>query len=302
MLERYTDVPVLGVVGRDESLEVHERHLGLTPPGEVGEVDRVIERLRSRVMSSVELEKIKVIAQETNALEIDKTVGVSVGETSSVRIGIARDGAFGFYYPDDLEMLQSLGAELIYFDATKDPRLPELDGVFIGGGFPETHMAKLQANESLRDDIATRARAGLPIYAECGGLMYLTRSISWKGERFEMVGVIEADTIMHDRPQGRGLVELEETEHHPWALDDGAERGNGIAAHEFHYAALSNIDEGIRFAYRVKRGAGIDGVNDGIVYRNILASFTHLRNSSRSPWARRFIKFVVKRKQRNGKM
>ena len=310
VLERYTDVPVLGVVGRDESLEVRERHLGLTPPGEVGEVDNIIERLRAMVRQDVDLDKIQVIAQQTRDLEFAIPAASFSSDGDSVRIGIVRDRAFGFYYSDDLEMLESLGAKLIYFDATKDAKLPEVDGLFIGGGFPETHMAELEANKSLRADIAARAEAGLPIYAECGGLMYLTRSISWEGRRFEMVGAIDADTVMNEKPQGRGLVQLQETEHHPWAADneklDYAMHGGQdedaplIAAHEFHYAGLCNLGDEVRYAYRVKRGAGIDGLNDGIVHRNILASFTHLRNSARVSWARRFIGFVRRCKQRKG--
>ncbi len=296
VLEHYTDIPVLGAVGRDKRLEVRERHLGLTPPSEAGKVDEIIERLRVKATDSIDLERIRKIAREAPGLEFDEERHRHIGAGAKVRIGVARDRAFGFYYADDLEMLESQGAELIYFDTISAPALPDVDGLFIGGGFPETHMEELEANKSLRADIAAKAEAGLPIYAECGGLMYLTRSISWNGRKFDMVGAIEADTIMHDRPQGRGLVVLEETGDHPWASGNGLGAGSRIAAHEFHYAGLNNIDKEYPFAYRVNRGAGIDGAHDGIVHRNILASFAHLRDSSQCSWARRFVRFVQQRK------
>ena len=138
----------------------------------------------------------------------------------SIRIAVARDSAFGFYYADDLEAFERAGAKLCFFDAISDSRLPDADGLFIGGGFPETQAAALEANAELRADIARKIRAGLPTYAECGGMMYLARSIQWKGVSHKMVGVIPADAVMHDRPQGRGLVLLQETEKSPWHSDE----------------------------------------------------------------------------------
>jgi cobyrinic acid a,c-diamide synthase len=217
-----------------------------------------------------------------------------------LRIAVARDTAFGFYYPDDLEALEAERAELVFFNTLRDARLPEADGLIIGGGFPETQMAALAANRGLRTGIRRAAEAGLPIYAECGGLMYLTRSIAWGSQVHEMVGFIPADTVMRSTPQGRGLVVLEETGASPWptagqtAATDGEFR---IPAHEFHYAALEGLDPATRFAYRVRRGHGIDGQHDGIVKGNMLAGFCHLHATERSGcWARRFVAFVRDRK------
>ncbi len=138
-----------------------------------------------------------------------------------VRIAIARDSAFGFYYPSDLEAFELAGTELCFFDALSDSRLPDADGLFIGGGFPETQAAELEANASLRADIAQKIAQGLPAYAECGGMMYLCRSIRWKGASHQMAGVIPADAVMHSRPQGRGLAVLEETAFAPWPATEG---------------------------------------------------------------------------------
>jgi len=292
-MERYTDVPVLGAIGRNPELVVRERHLGLTTPDETTALDGTIGRLRQAVEQGVDLDRILQLARGARA-NFDRGLPPP-GERAAkpnIRIAVARDTAFGFYYPDDLEALQRAGAELVFFNALGDTRLPDADGLFIGGGFPETQMATLAANRELMARIRRAAENGLPIYAECGGLMYLTRSIAWNSERHEMVGFIAADTVMHARPQGRGLVVLEETGASPWPKADKP-AGPRIPAHEFHHAALERLDPASRFAYRVVRGRGIDGQHDGIVKGNVLAGFCHLRSTERSGcWARRFVGFV----------
>jgi cobyrinic acid a,c-diamide synthase len=301
-LERYTDVPVIGAVGRDHKLFVEERHLGLTTPDETEALDETISRLRRAVEQGVDLDRLVEIARSAPADWVASSDIAAFGaETASsvrpdLRIAVARDAAFGFYYPDDLEALQQAGAELVFFDALRDTRLPDADGLFLGGGFPETQMPKLAANRSLRVQIRQAAQSGLPIYAECGGLMYLTRSITWGSQVHEMVGFIPADTVMYPVPQGRGLVVLEETDASPWprnATPAVEGRGSRLYAHEFHYAALKNLDAATRFAYRVIRGQGIDGRHDGIVKGNVLAGFCHLRSTERGGcWAHRFVDFV----------
>lgn len=297
-IEHYTDLPVIGAIGRDASLVVRERHLGLTTPGETAQLDEVVDRLRRTVEQGIDLGRVLAVARGAPATVCtDNALGKVEGAAvkPDLRIAIARDTAFGFYYADDLEALERAGAELVFFDVLRDERLPDADGLFIGGGFPETQMAALAANKSLRADIRAAAEGGLPVYAECGGLMYLTRSIRWGAEMQEMVGFIPADTVMHDAPQGRGLVLLEETEDSPWrgAPSVPGEAKRRIPAHEFHYAGLERLDPATCFAYRVVRGRGIDGRHDGIVKGNVLASFSHLRSTAASGcWARRFVGFV----------
>ncbi|MHA1165117.1 MAG: cobyrinate a,c-diamide synthase, partial [Alphaproteobacteria bacterium] len=147
-------------------------------------------------------------------------------------------------------------------------------------------------NASLKSEIRKAAQNGLPIYAECGGMMYLCRSISWRGESRQMAGVIPADAVMYDKPQGRGLVRLEETVAAPWPLPAGASAPAQFTAHEFHYAALENFPADMKFAYRVLRGKGIKGRQDGIVFGNVLANFCHLRDTNMNHWAERFTAFV----------
>ena len=213
-----------------------------------------------------------------------------------IKLGIARDAAFAFYYPADLEALRQHGAELVAIDTLKDAHLPEVDGLFIGGGFPEVHMQALEANRSLRTEIRQAIDAGMPMYAECGGLMYLSRSLSWKNKRCEMVGAIPADTVMHDRPQGRGYIKLRETGKLPWPAIGAKDPGLEIRAHEFHYSTLENVPANLDYAYEVTRGTGIDGKHDGIVYRNVVACYTHMRDVGGNNWTARFVEFV--RRQR----
>ena len=208
-----------------------------------------------------------------------------------LRLGIARDSAFGFYYPGDLEALRAAGAELVFFDALRDKRLPAVDALFIGGGFPETHMDALAANAALRAEVRAAIEAGMPAYAECGGLMYLARSIEWNGRRAEMAGVLPADIVMHARPVGRGYVHLRETGRGPWAARPAGAPAL-VRAHEFHYSSVENLAPGLAFAYDVERGYGIDGRHDGIVYRNLLASYAHLRDVAEHRWAQRFVEFA----------
>ena len=298
-LERYTDLKVLGVVGRSADLTVVERHLGLTTPQETAGVDAVIAHLGETIAAGVDLDALIDLAA-TPAHGHRPTVAPIVVETkpavsvaAPVTIGVVRDEAFCFYYRDDLEALERAGARLEFFSALTTPELPKVDGLFIGGGFPESHIGALAANVGLKRDIARASAEGLPIYAECGGLMYLARSIAWKGEVGEMVGVVPGDAVVHDRPQGRGLVVIEETAAMPWAPP--AEAGNGpvrVRAHEFHYARLENLAAGCRFAYRVVRGDGITGKDDGLVVANTLASFTHLRDTDAAHGAARFVAFV----------
>jgi len=305
-LERYTGVPVIGAIGRDSTLVIKERHLGLTTPNEMATLDEMIGRLRLAVERGVDLDRVLEIAHGAPITQFPgtssaPTIIISGAQQSAtvslkLRIAVARDTAFGFYYPDDLEALEEAGAELIFFDALRDAQFPQADGLFIGGGFPETQMQALAANKGLRAQVRRAAEAGLPIYAECGGLMSPPRSITCGSELHEMVGFIPADTVMHATPQGRGLVVLEETDASPWPRADRPGIAAGrlcIPAHEFHYAALERLDPATRFAYRVVRGHGIDGRHDGIVKGNVLGSFSHLRSTVHSGcWADRFVAFV----------
>ena len=291
-VEEYTDIPVLGAVGRSNDLEIGERHLGLTTPSETGMIEKLIDTLGQRMTESIDLDVLLTIANTASTLEYSappQTAKFAAG----LRIGVARDTAFGFYYPDDLDAFKAAGAELVFFDTINDAHLPDVDALFIGGGFPETSMTALQANSDMRADLKIAIENGLPAYAECGGLMYLCRTLTWHSETTEMVGVIPGDAIMCERPQGRGHTLLSASADCPWQINDGT-----IKAHEFHYAKVDNLPADTKFGFDVTRGAGISGAHDGIVVNNLMAGFCHMRNTASNPWVERFLRHVLSCKAR----
>lgn len=294
VIEHYTDVPVIGAVHHDQRLEIVERHLGLMPSNEAEAATRRVNEIGEIVGSQVDLDKLLAIAASAPPLPAPARRSAEAPSSVSlpkVRIGWARDKAFSFYYADDLDALRAAGAELVPLDTLHDAHLPEVDGLFIGGGFPESFMSELEANTTLREEIASAIENGMPVYAECGGLMYLARTLTWHGEKCKMVGVIPGDVVMHEKPVGRGYVCLNETGANPWPTLAGP--APEVRGHEFHYSSLDNLDtSGLKFAYEVKRGHGIDGRHDGIVYKNLLASYAHLRSLGAYNWAARFIAFV----------
>ena len=291
VIEHYTDVRVLGALRHDDTLVITERHLGLVPSNEARDAQTQIGRLADAAAREVDLDRLLVIAASAHPLPAPAAAtGVARRARQDVRIGIARDRAFGFYYQDDLEALAAAGASLVPFDALEDRALPAVDGLFIGGGFPESAMDALEANASLRHDIRAALEAGLPAYAECGGLMYLARSLAWRERTCAMVGALPCDVVMHDKPVGRGYVELAETAACPWPMRHGS--ATTIRAHEFHYSSVVNLPASTEFAYDVRRGHGVDGRHDGIVNRNIVASYAHRRSVGGDDWATRFVAFV----------
>jgi len=290
VIEHYTDLRVVGAVQRCDELVISERHLGLVPSNELGSSQAHIERMAQLIRDQVDLGLVGDLAASAAVPPARPETGDTPEVVDRVRIGYASDSAFGFYYAGDLEALRQAGAELVPFSPLADRDLPLCDGLFLGGGFPETHMDQLEGNAPMREAVAAFIERGGPVYAECGGLMYLCDSLTWGGKTRKMSGVIPAGVTMHPKPQGRGYVRLRETSAHPWPLSaDGSEP---ISAHEFHYSSLDPVPEGMAFAYRVERGYGLDGAHDGIRYRNLLASYAHLRDTRSHPWATRFVKFV----------
>lgn len=294
-VEHYTDIKVLGAVQNNPEMEIEERHLGLMPSNESGEAEQQIGRIRDLVAEQVDLATLLGIAERGVGLGVGAIHESLLPYAGELRIGICQDPAFGFYYPGDLDALQQAGAQLVPINTLQDTALPNIDGLFIGGGFPETHMQQLAANASMRESIRNAIDNGLPTYAECGGLMYLSRSLIWNGQQAPMVGVIPGDAVMHTKPQGRGYVKLQETADMPWP---GGDTLHTINAHEFHYSRLENLTATGKFAYRMQRGTGIDGQHDGWIYRNLLASYTHMRDTAQFRWAQRFVEFI-RQTQRN---
>ena len=293
VVEHYTDIPVVGAVHRHEDLELTERHLGLVPSNEAKLAASRIESIKKHVAEQVDLEKIIAIANSAPELpkgQNNDTLTITPVETP-MRLGIICDAAFGFYYADDLDTVKSYGVEIVEIDALHDQKLPNIDGLFIGGGFPETHLKSLHENKTFRDSIHAAIENGLPTYAECGGLMYLCRNIQWNDKDYDMVGIIPATAKMHAKPQGRGYIQLKQSNAHPW-IDAKTNTDTIIPAHEFHYSDITPLPADSLFAFEVKRGTGINGEHDGYVYKNLLACYAHQRHTAANPWIKDFIHFV----------
>lgn len=285
VIEHYTDVAVIGAVQHDPSMQIAERHLGLVPANEQEAARLSIQHVGERVAEQVDLARFMAIADSSTPYHALDTPSKQA-PAECLRIGIAHDQAFGFYYSEDLDSLRAEGVELIDIDTLKAPELPVLDGLIIGGGFPEVFMDQLESNASLRLQIRHAIEAGLPTYAECGGLMYLSKSLSWQGHTRQMVGLVPGDTVMHERPVGRGYAILKPTGNDRWQESDN------IPAHEFHYSSLENLPADSIYAYHVKRGHGIDGTHDGYQLYNLLAGYVHRRGSGARGWIHPFLQQV----------
>ena len=297
VIEQYTDIAVIGAVPRLDELNITERHLGLIPSNEATNTNDVISTISAVIEKHVDLDLLLKISSQAQSLPKTSYQLNTNQKPSTLKIGIARDAAFGFYYPGDLNAFRAEGVELVEFDTLKDKNLPDVDAVFIGGGFPESWMDELEANKSLRVQIKERIESGMPAYAECGGLMYLCKNVFWKDKQSEMVGVIDADIIMNKRPQGRGYVCLKRTTDFLWKKNIADDDNTQISAHEFHYSGFKDIESvesnpSIKYAYEMKRGSGISGMHDGLIYKNLLANYAHLRDTSRYHWVSDFVEFI----------
>lgn len=285
VIEYYTDVEVLGAVQHDVSMQIAERHLGLVPANEQDAARLRVQHVGERVAEQVDLARFMAIADSSPQYQA-LAIPITQVSTERLRIGIAHDQAFGFYYNEDLDSLRSANVDLINIDTLHAENLPVLDGLIIGGGFPEVFMTDLEANVSLRTQIYRAIEAGLPTYAECGGLMYLSKSLNWQGQTRQMVGLVPGETVMHERPVGRGYAILQPTG------DDHWQEYENIPAHEFHYSSLENLPADSIYAYQVKRGHGIDGLHDGYQLHNLLAGYVHRRGSGARGWITPFLKQV----------
>ncbi len=293
-IKTYTDLEVLGALPELDGELLREEHLGLVPRVEDANARNTVEQLATIVDDHIDVEKLLPAAVQnpssTASVETLGRVSRRNTATEGLRIGIAQDEAFCFYYPGDLARMRALGAELCFFDTLRDAAVPAVDAVMLGGGFPERWMHKLSQNKTMRESVCAFVDSGKPLYAECGGLMYLCRSLEWGAERVALCGVLPADVTMRAKPQGRGYVRLAQSGHAPWGIVGD---GEPLRAHEFHYSAMGLCDIDCQYAYAVERGFGVDGSHDGIIHGNVLASYAHLRHTAASPWVDNFVAWAA---------
>ncbi|MDR3599132.1 MAG: hydrogenobyrinic acid a,c-diamide synthase (glutamine-hydrolyzing) [Desulfosporosinus sp.] len=295
-IEEFCKIPVVGAIPKDVNLCIPDRHLGLVTNREMPETDKLLDYLADVISKHVDLPQVLALARSAPELpQFGETLILNLAnykpenKALTPKIGIIQDAAFSFYYPENLEALKSMGADVIPINALLDSQLPEdLDGLYIGGGFPEVFAAELEGNKLLRGEIRRAGEEGLPIYAECGGLMYLGRSILTPSRNFEMVGLLPFDTQMETKPQGHGYTIMKANSDQLW-FDEETE----IKGHEFHNSRLINLALDIKFGLTVKRGHGIDGLHDGISYKNVFGAYNHIHALGCPEWAERMVKLAT---------
>ena len=275
-------IPVLGAIPRIEATRLlPQRHLGLVTPEEFPDREALRAAWEKMFEGRLEFEKLWQLAGEASQLPLLAPPRPGPPEGKGLKIGYLRDSAFTFYYPENLDVLSAAGAELFPLSALAANSLPDdLDALYLGGGFPETHGEALAANRSFLASLRSAAEGGLPIYAECGGLMLLSRAILWQGRRHAMAGVLPFEVQVSARPQGHGYTELcVDAENAFFPL------GTVLRGHEFHYSAILP-GSGLRgTACQVRRGVGCGSGRDGVVVGHVWASYTHLHARATLEWA-----------------
>ncbi len=284
-IEKYAELPVLGCLYRDEALHIPERHLGLIP-AEEQEYNAFRDELAQQITAGIDIESIIKIADEAGALpHFEPAIFSLPPDKPRVRIGVAQDKAFSFYYQDNLDILAHLGAELAFFSPLKDDDLPaNIAGLYLGGGFPEVFAEQLAGNVALKQAVNQASAAGMPIYAECGGLLYLTKGIiDGDGKQYPMLGLIEAQSRVQKKRQALGYVDIK-------VLRDNilSKKGDSLRGHEFHWSSLEGISDNSH-AYELRSSRTIKPRTEGIVQDNLLASYVHLHFASCPKLAENFI-------------
>jgi len=289
-IERYAKVPVIGAIPRIGHSEFPERHMGLTPFQEHPEVYEAIEKTRILIESHIDIDRVIEIANPIAPLKKPKPIKYKI-TPKRVRIGVIRDSCFQFYYPENFDALRERGAELIEISAINDKALPDIDALYIGGGFPETHAVTLSKNKSFRNAIKAKVEAGLPVYAECGGLMYLGRSLRIGGKTYQMADILPISFVLKEKPEAHGYTLIEVERENPFY-----KKGTTIRGHEFHYSKVIEIDKGGQsyLAFKMLRGVGIVDKMDALCYKNVFATYTHIHVLGTPQWADGMINAALK--------
>lgn len=284
-IEKNTNIPVLGFLPKDKALNLDERHLGLVPAREKKLSRGIAKRLLNMVEANIDIDRVIKISRQSRPLAgIRSGIFNAKPARSKARIAVAKDEAFNFYYQDNLDILEQLGGRIVEFSPLRDSNLPkDIAGVYIGGGFPELFASGLSKNIKLKYDILKKAKQGLPVYAECGGLMYLVeRLIDFKGRSFPMAGLFKGAARMGRGLQGLGYIKLRCIKNNILS-----ERGGSIKAHIFHWSYLDRLGPHASFAYKIEKNGKV--FYDGLIKDNILAGYSHIHFASDITIAKNFI-------------
>ncbi len=291
-IQRISNIPVLGVVPSMTLKNFPQRHLGLLPIQEHPASLEFVEEARIIAENSLDLDEIEKAAQlakNLTAISIQRENPLS--HFTSVKIGVLRDSAFQFYDPENIEALVFRGASIIEISALDESNtLPEIDALYIGGGFPETNADRLAGNKLFRDSVKSFVQSGGPVYAECGGFMFLAKELVVDHQTFPMADVFPVRSILNKRPQGLGYVELRARSENPFFS-----AGSVLRGHEFHYSTMILDDAGPHpWPFDVLRGRGIDGNHDGLCVKNALGLYAHIHALGEPAWADALIRKAEK--------
>jgi cobyrinic acid a,c-diamide synthase len=299
-IQQFCGIPVFGAIPKLQSEDFPERHMGLVTSAEHGSSIQALDAVRNMAQAHVNLDDLyqAVIKDCRDAASVKKTrtgglrsavsVPVSPSSDPKVVVGVIRDSAFQFYYPDNLEALENAGAKLVFISPLTQDRLPDVDALYMGGGFPETHAPQLAENRSFRDHLNTLARNGLPIYAECGGLIFLGQSICLHGHEYAMSGILPIWFGLALKPQGHGYTRVKVVHKNPFFPV-----GEVLKGHEFRYSKILNIRyQDPDMAFFMERGKGIEDKKDGFHKYNTFGTYTHIHALGSVSWAPSLIKLA----------
>jgi cobyrinic acid a,c-diamide synthase len=292
-VESCCGLPILGAIPRNASAELlPSRHLGLVTPHEHPAPESLARDLLAFVNGRLDIDGLLEISRGAPPIETPPQAPSEPVSAAGLLVGYLNDSAFCFYYPENLEALRAAGATLIPISPLLAAELPpDLDALYIGGGFPETHARRLSENAGFLASLQCRAREGMPVYAECGGLMLLSRAIAWQGTRYPMAAVLNFDVEVLKAPQGHGYIEL--TVDRPNGFFPA---GTRLRGHEFHYSRIILDGDAPPTACSVSRGVGCFSGRDAVTVGNVWAGYTHLHALATPEWARAFLRAAASAK------
>ncbi len=289
-IKKYCSIQIVGAIPRFKNLKMPERHMGLLPYQEHERIEEAKEFIQ-KASEYLEEDKILQIVKNAPTLEYNPQNKEIPPIGKGLKIGIIRDKVFQFYYEENLEELKKHGAYLVFINSLEDKKLPEIDALYIGGGFPETNVKYLSNNMELMREIKDQADKGLPIYAECGGFMYLCKSLATEEGEFPMVDIFPFRLKMFRKPQAHGYVIAKIIQNNPFYT-----LGTELRGHEFHYSKVINHEEFSHylhnsmlempnnFTFKMLRGEGIMESLDGVVYKNTLGTYVHIHALGTEEW------------------
>lgn len=282
------NIPIVGVIPRNSDLIMESRHLGLIPVYEQRQIQSKISKIAKTMSDFLDMKKIIQIGNKVPSFN---TIHKEENPKQKTTIAVALDQSFNFYYQDNLDALKKEGAKIEFFSPVSDSKVPECDGIYIGGGFPEVIGSVLEKNSRMQKNIKTLAESGMPIYAECGGLMYLTKSIDYGSKKFKMVGLFDATTKMQKK------LKLNYTKARITNNCLIAKTSSTIQGHEFHFSEIESVSRDSKFAYDLSIGIGIKNQKDGLMQYNTLASYMHM-HFTQPDIARNFVQNCIKYSKR----